>query len=135
MLEHFVYGSYQSLIVLEMMIRGKEANQTVRSDRFQPSQAIYDGRRGSPIVWLDEYIAGRNTAYLISIKALMRSRQNQQHVRLWNDVPDPLPRFFEQSVSTRHSAKLLRSILACNFSGKRKKALAVSAGQNDAPSA
>src|SRR4029450_6560040 len=134
-LERFVYGSYQSRIILEMMIGGKEAYHTVGSDGLQPRHAIDDGRRGSPIVGLDEYIAGRNTAYVISIKALMSSRQNQQHVPLWNDVRDPLPRFFEQSISTRQSAKLLWSILACKFSGKRKKALAVSAGQNDAPTA
>src|SRR5262249_13672701 len=98
-LERFVYGSYQSLVVLEMMIGGKEANQIVWSDRLQPSQAIDDGRRGAPIVGLDEYIAGRNTAYVIAIKALMRARQHQQHVRLWHDVRDPLPRFFEQRIS------------------------------------
>src|SRR5215510_7795019 len=134
-LERFVDGSYQSRIVLEMMIGGKEANHTVGSDRLQPRHAIDDGRRGSPIVGLDEYITGRNIAYVISIKALMRARQHQQHVRLWYDVRDPLPRFFEQRISTRQSAKLLWSILASKFSGKRKKALAVSACQNDAPTA
>jgi hypothetical protein len=72
---------------------------------------------------------------VISIKALMRARQNQQYVRLWHDVRDPLPRFFEQRISTRQNTKLLWSILACQFSGKRKKALAVSACQNDAPTA
>src|SRR5262245_33922476 len=76
-LERYVDRSYQSRIALEMMIRGKEANHTVGSDRLHPSQAIDDVRRGAPIVWLDEYIAGRNTAYLISVKVLMSSRQNQ----------------------------------------------------------
>src|SRR5262250_3202880 len=84
-LERFVDGSYQSRMALEMMIGGKEANHTVGSNRLQPCHAIDDGRRGAPIVGLDEDIAGRNTAYVISIKALMRARQHQQPVRWWHD--------------------------------------------------
>src|SRR5262252_74989 len=134
-LERFVDGSDQSRLVLEMMIGGKEANHTVGSDRLQPRHARDDGRRGSPIGGLDEYIAGRNTTYVLAIKALMRTRQHQQHVRVWHDVRDPLPRVFEQRLRTRQSAKLLWSLLACQLSGQRKQALAVSAGQNDAPTA
>src|SRR5215470_13365480 len=134
-LERCVDGSDQSRLVLEMMIGGKEANHTVGSDRLQPRHARDDGRRGAPIGGLDEYIAGRNTAYVLSIKALMRARQHQQQVRVWHDVRDPLPRVCEQRIRTQQSTKLLWSLLACQLSGQWQKALTVSACQNDAPTA